>query len=98
MKRLAQGDLSDVKPVVRGDEIGEMATALETTRTSLARLVGEIKSEVGHVADSATVLSGAAGAVAEGVQGQTDATASMAAAVEELSTSISEIGNVARHV
>jgi methyl-accepting chemotaxis protein len=98
MTRLAKGDLGTLGSMERSDEIGEMATALETTRTSLAHLVGQIKHEVGHVAASATTLSGTAGAVAEGGHGQSDAASSMAAAVEQMSASIAEIGAVTSHV
>jgi len=95
MDRLAEGDLSAAFSLRRGDEIGLMAKALETTRLTLRGLVGEIHSGVEHLARSAHFMAGTAESVAAGASEQARATQSMAASVDAFGASTLQIGQVA---
>jgi methyl-accepting chemotaxis protein len=98
ISRFAEGNLSVPVTLDRGDELGAMAQGIEHTRAALASLVGSLRQQSNQIVASSSVLSGAALAIDVGAQEQADSANSMAAAVEELGASITEIGNSARRV
>jgi methyl-accepting chemotaxis protein len=98
ISRFAEGNLSVPVTLDRGDELGAMARGIEHTRAALASLVGALRQQSNQIVASSSVLSGAALAIDVGAQEQSDSANSMAAAVEELGASITEIGNSARRV
>ena len=84
--RIANSDLSaaDLK-VESSDEIGDAATALNTMKNNLRKLLGGIASGVQTLASAATQLSAVSKQTAFGTASMSDKTHTVAAAAEEAS-------------
>jgi methyl-accepting chemotaxis protein len=96
--RLAQGDFSVPVRHTSHDELGKIAASAEAVRTNLGRIVAEVNQTAKELSAAANSLSGAAEHVALGSQQQTDAAASAAATVEEVSVSIASVAENAQDV
>ena len=83
---IADGDLSQSVQVLRNDEIGQLAAALEQMRQNLQQSMSEIHMAADQVAAGARNVSDASVSLSQGA-------AEQASSVEELSSSISEIAD-----
>ncbi|HNQ05205.1 MAG TPA: methyl-accepting chemotaxis protein [Thiobacillaceae bacterium] len=98
LERMAQGDFSATIHGAGQDEIGQIAHSAERTRLDLGKLVSELvraSREVGHAVEE---LSTAAGQVAEGSRMQSEAAASTAASIAEISLGIAGVADNAESV
>ena len=90
MRRIADGDLStsvgDAPP-------GSLLNALGKMAASLRQIVGQISQNANTLVGSAERINTGAAGVAAAAQQQSDATSSMAAAIEELTVSSSHISD-----
>jgi methyl-accepting chemotaxis protein len=84
--QLAAGEVGLRFELRRGDEIGDLASALDGMATRLRSVVGEVQSAATRLADGSTQVSSAAEQIAEGASRQ-------AASAEEVSASVEEIGS-----
>ncbi len=89
-RRVADGDLSAVLEVRRGDEVGRLLGALRDMVNRLRGVVTNVKSAADYVAQGSQQLSGGAQNLAHGATDQ----ASMG---EEVSSSMEEMGSTIRH-
>ena len=83
---IAGGDLSQSVQVRNGDEIGQLAAAIERMRQNLQQSMSEIHMAADQVAAGARNVSDASVSLSQGA-------AEQASSVEELSSSISEISS-----
>ncbi len=97
-KSVAAGDLS-VSVKARGrDETAQLINALHEMNSSLAGTVASIRNASTELTTSVGQLAVASHAVEEGSSRQTEAAASTAAAVEQISVSITAVGDHAEQV
>lgn len=89
-KAIADGDLS-AQLRVNGAADGSMMAAMARMQSSLREMVSEIQGEAAQVSEIAERFTATSRQIAEGSSRQSDATTTMAAALEELSVSISHI-------
>ncbi|WP_461175374.1 methyl-accepting chemotaxis protein [Uliginosibacterium flavum] len=97
---LAQGDFSRHIKVSSRDEIGMLQTAFGQMTDSLNHALAEVSDGAGRVGVAATQLEGSSRTVLSSIESQSESASAMAAALEEMSTSvdhISEISQTARH-
>jgi methyl-accepting chemotaxis protein len=96
--RLAHGNFAvPVRHDARG-ELGKLAESAEQIRSSLGRLVAEVKQAAEAVSIAASGLSGTAGHVALSSQQQSEAATAAAAAIEEITVSIASVAENAEEV
>jgi methyl-accepting chemotaxis protein len=94
MKDVAGGDLSranDTESARRRDEFGDLMRSLETMRHNLHETVRNIQAGANAVRDAAGELASSSEQVAQASQNQSQSTASIAAAVEQLTVSFHEV-------
>jgi methyl-accepting chemotaxis protein len=92
MTRMASdGDLSARVTVLGKDEVAEAATAFNTLISGFANIIRQVNSNAENVTVTAGNLSGASMRIAQGSQAQSAAAASTAAAIEEMTVSISSV-------
>ena len=91
MKMGTDGDLSARVRVNGKDEIGQAATAFNELIDRFAVIIRQVNSNAGAVLESAGQLASASAQISAGSQAQSEAAASTAAAVEELTVSISSV-------
>ncbi len=92
MTRMASdGDLSSRVRVIGKDEVAEAATAFNTLIAGFANIIRQVNSNAGNVSVTAGNLAGASLRIAQGSQAQSGAAASTAAAIEEMTVSISSV-------
>ncbi len=90
-KSVAGGNLSDMIDTRGQDETGDLLRALADMQKELRDLIGQIGTNARMTAASCGSMSAALQNINHSVQGQNDATSAVAAAVEEMSVSISNI-------
>lgn len=97
MNKLAtgEGDLTQRMPVKTRDEVGRMAEAFNKFMEQLQGIIKQIRSDGDELSSSATQLSASASHVKDASNKQSDAASSTAAAVEEMTVSISSIADAA---
>jgi PAS domain S-box-containing protein len=94
-KAMAHGDLTRPIPAAADDEIGQMSSALAIVRNSQHELIAAMRSNAEAMHQNASALLESAETASKTSLAQSDAVASMAASVEELSVSIDMVeGNV----
>ena len=91
LQRLAQGDLSQLEQPEGNDEFTLMQRSLRSAQESLRRVVNDMKLSSASLAGSAGELVAAAHQVTASSEHQAESTASSAAAVEELTTSVAHV-------
>jgi len=89
--RVAAGDLTQQIQPKSGDEVGLLLGALGDMSNQLQQMVREIDAGIKGLANDARRLSQASEAVASGSGEQSSAATSMAATVEEMTTSIHQV-------
>lgn len=92
MRRMASdGDLSTRVRVLGKDEVAEAATAFNTLIAGFANIIRQVNSNAENVSATAGNLAGASLRISQGSQAQSAAAASTAAAIEEMTVSISSV-------
>lgn len=92
-KNMARGDLTQTVDIVRNDEIGELATALNEMGANLRRMFHDIRQSVTSLASAATELSATASQLASGAEETTAQSATVAAAAEEMATNMNTVAS-----
>ncbi len=95
--RIAEGDLTQRIPVHTDDELGEAAGSFNEVSDAYARLLRSVQQSAGEVERAARQLAQVSGKVKDGSNHQTEAAAGTAAAVEQMSVSVDQIAEHARH-
>ena len=90
-ERLAAGDLTVCIQLAARDELRYVAGSFNDMAEAMRRLIGSIKNNSDHVADSARSLVTASGQIHVASQCQSDAASNMAAAVEQMTVGIESI-------
>jgi methyl-accepting chemotaxis protein len=85
-ERIARGDLGEVAAATSRDEIGRLQSAMKAMADKLSKVIGEVRG-------GAVALSAAAEQVAATSQTVAQGTGEQAAAVEETSASLQQIGS-----
>jgi len=96
LEHIAQGDLTDVIPLHRVDELGRLNDSLVTMQTHLKAMMAEIFEAAQQVGNNADVLSSEMDQTRQVTETQSNAVACIAAAVEELVASVDEIAGSAQ--
>ncbi|OGS99041.1 MAG: hypothetical protein A3H99_07365 [Gallionellales bacterium RIFCSPLOWO2_02_FULL_59_110] len=94
--KIANGDLSNLVSTRREDEIGALLNALGHMQESLRQMIGSITSNAQRISELSASLNITSNDVASQSGQQSEAAASTAAAVEELTTSIEHMAESAR--
>jgi methyl-accepting chemotaxis protein len=93
-QRIAEGDLSSPIPASpEQDEVGQLIGALQRMHESLREVIGAIAGNAHELHGSATGMSSAAEAIRRASSQQSDSVSSTAAAVEQLTVSISLVAD-----
>ena len=90
-QKLASGDLTAHIDLKARDELRFVAGSFNEMASAMRELIGSIKDNSDHVADSARNLVASSGQIHVASQCQSDAASSMAAAVEEMTVGIENI-------
>ena len=90
------GDFTRRVKVNSGDEIGQTASSFNELMGSLQTAFRQVHEDIAKVSDSSHSLSASSQQVATGSTGQSEATASMAATVEQVTVSIAHVSEGAR--
>ncbi|MFA6310168.1 MAG: PAS domain-containing methyl-accepting chemotaxis protein [Sterolibacterium sp.] len=96
LDHIAQGDLTDVIPLHRVDELGKLNDALVTMQTHLKAMMAEIAEAADQVGGNADLLSAQMDQTRQVTDKQSSAVSSIAAAVEQLVASVTEIAGSAQ--
>ncbi|GGP27187.1 methyl-accepting chemotaxis protein [Silvimonas amylolytica] len=94
VRRIAAGDLSVAVRTESRDE-GSLLAGIQRMANSLRDLIRQIHDNAGEAGQLTQEVANAANKVASGSDSQSDATRSMAAAIEEMTTSISVVADSA---
>ncbi len=89
---MARGDLTRRLPPAGGDEFGDLITQLTRTRDNLFEIIYSIGRNAHDVSTAAAQLNESAERAARAVQDQSESASNMAATVEQMSTSIDQVG------
>jgi methyl-accepting chemotaxis protein len=95
---LRQGKLGERLPASGNDELSQIATGVNSVIEALQKLVQEVHTKADDLATAADQLSGAARRVADGSVSQSDSASATAAAIEQLTVSVSHIAESAEEV
>jgi methyl-accepting chemotaxis protein len=94
MSRIAaDGDLNARVKIYGSDEVGQAASAFNGLIEGFAGIIRQVNNSAGTVSGTATNLSSSSAQIASSSQAQSEAAASTAAAVEEITVSISSVAN-----
>ena len=96
LDNIAQGDLTDVIPLHRVDELGRLNDSLVTMQTHLKAMMAEIAEAADLVSENACVLSTEMAETSKVTDIQSSAASSIAASVEQLVASVNEIADSAQ--
>ena len=96
VEEMADGDMVvDVKPE-GSDEISRLLRGVKSTCEALSIAIGQVRSNSQGVAHTSSALNSAATHVKSSTEVQSESAAAMASALEEMSTSISHVSDLAR--
>jgi methyl-accepting chemotaxis protein len=98
LKRGARGDLHEPMTLQSGDELTDAADSYNQLRSYLLDLIGQIRSQVERTNHLVSDMSRNSQDIAVAFSSQVDAANSTAAAVEQVSTSISHISAISQEV
>lgn len=89
---LAKGDLSHANLDINSkDEIGSLATALNTMKTNLNNMIGQIQETSDHISTATTELSATATQIVKGAEKQSEQSNQVATSMEEMSATVVEV-------
>lgn len=91
VKMATDGDLSARAKVYGKDEIGQAAVAFNGLIEGFANIIRQVLTNAGTVSSTAATLSASSTQISQGSQLQSEAAASTAAAVEEITVSINSV-------
>ncbi len=94
---VASGNLTNQIPKGDKDETGDLLRALSSMQANLRQLIDTIAGNARQTAATSANMSGALSNISQSVEGQNDATSTVAAAIEEMSVSIGNIHENANH-
>lgn len=89
--RIARGDLSQVEPVDRRDEMGQLQASMQEMTLSLRELIGGIDQGVGHLSQAATQLAASSEDTKLRISQQRDETDQVATAMNQMSATVQEV-------
>ncbi|MDE2599448.1 MAG: cache domain-containing protein [Rhodocyclaceae bacterium] len=93
--RFAKGDLSARAQLQTRDEFGATAGAFNGMAKAIKRMIADVSGQANSVSDAVAKLSTQTSQIAQSSQKQSDAAASVAAAVEQVTTSINLVATQA---
>ncbi|MDH4394242.1 MAG: methyl-accepting chemotaxis protein [Limnobacter sp.] len=93
---VAQGDLTRPLLLKSKDEVGRMAVSVENIRTFQSGLVQQLQSTASQLVSTSRTLAESSATVRNGAMHQTDSAGAVAASIEEMTVSISQIASHAR--
>jgi len=93
VKMSADGNLSTRAKVYGQDEIGQAATAFNGLIDGFSNIIQQVLGHAGTVSGTATRLAASSLQIAQGSQVQSEAAASTAAAVEQITVSINSVAS-----
>jgi len=96
LDHIAQGNLTDTIPLHRVDELGKLNDSLVTMQTHLKAMIAEINESAESVGDNAAALSAEMEDTRKVADIQASAVGRIAAAVEQLVTSVNEVAEDAQ--
>lgn len=97
LNNIAQGDLTDPIPLERVDELGRLNDSVITMQTHLKSMMAEIAEVADQVGQNSDILNAEMVQTRKVTDIQSGAAGSIAAAVEQLVTSVSEIASSAQN-
>ncbi|GAB1234262.1 methyl-accepting chemotaxis protein [Ferrigenium sp. UT5] len=89
----ADGDLTRRVNVVGKDEVAQAAGAYNTLMANISQTIGHVNRGANAVLTTATELAGASGRITQASRAQSEAAASTAAALEEITVSINSVAD-----
>ncbi|EJT83490.1 methyl-accepting chemotaxis sensory transducer [Pseudomonas putida S11] len=89
--RIAKGDLSQVEPVQRRDEMGQLQTSMREMTLSLRELIGGIDQGVSHLSQAATQLAASSEDTTLRINQQREETDQVATAMNQMSATVQEV-------
>ncbi len=97
-----EGDLTERIPAKTGDEIGQMAVGINSFIGQLQKIMQDLKTESGNMAQSAQVITDQITDSNESASNVSAATQQMAASMEEISATLSQLslgsGNILKEI
>jgi aerotaxis receptor len=96
LEHISQGDLTDLIPLHRVDELGRLNDSLVTMQTHLKAMMAEIAEAADQVGEHADALSSEMEQTRKVTHIQSSAASNIAAAVEQLVSSVNEIADSAQ--
>jgi len=88
--RMAEGDLTHMIHVERGDQVGMLTEALNKLNERLKTIISNISENADYIAESSGVLSNSATEIAEGARQQASATEEISSSMEEMFANIQQ--------
>ncbi|MDZ3994140.1 Methyl-accepting chemotaxis protein McpQ [Pseudomonas sp. Teo4] len=89
--RIARGDLSQLEPVQRRDEMGQLQTSMREMTVSLRELIGGIDQGVGRLSQAATQLSVSSEDTKQRINQLREETDQVATAMNQMSATVQEV-------
>ncbi|MFJ4111116.1 methyl-accepting chemotaxis protein [Pseudomonas sp. NPDC089758] len=89
--RIARGDLSQVEPVDRRDEMGQLQASMQGMTLSLRELIGGIDQGVGHLSQAATQLAASSEDTKLRISQQREETDQVATAMNQMSATVQDV-------
>ncbi len=93
LTQVAAGDLSQRVDYTGDDELGDMATALDTALDTLSATIHGIEQSAGDLASTSIQLSAVSSQLSESAQGTSTQASAVARAAEEVSTNVATVAS-----
>ena len=93
-----EGDLTERVPVKSKDEVGQMAAGINNFMDQLQKIMQELKTESGNMAQSVQVITGQVVESNESASNVSAATEEMAASMEEISATLGQLSTGSTNV
>ena len=88
--QMAEGDLTHVIEIKRGDQVGMLTEALNKLNMRLREIISDISENADNIAETSQVLSTSANEIAEGARQQASATEEISSSMEEMYANIQQ--------
>jgi methyl-accepting chemotaxis protein/aerotaxis receptor len=93
LQEIVNGDMTKLVDISTRDEMGEVLSAVQSTKVLLGSILSQITSVTKNIDEQAKYLTQSMKNVEKGSIAQTEAASSMSAAVEEISVSINQVSD-----